>query len=165
VRAIGNAGAAVGARAGIELPDPDAVPLVVRTWIPKPSAPERHSPNCRARCCGSWQLSLPVPAPQGGGGQAPAPTAPQETPQETHARSRKAPRELPPAAEAVVPAPRSSGRRPGRARSRRRGLECAAGCGVALDPVWAAANGRDRHSWCLGTGSRPVAADSTGSTR
>jgi hypothetical protein len=113
MRADGNAGAAVGARAGIELPDPHGPVLVVRTWIPKPDAPERHSP---------------------------APPAPQETAQEV---SVQAPGELP--APSVVPAPRSSGR--GRAR---RGLECAAGCGVPVDPDWAARTGRDRHGWCLG---------------
>lgn len=154
MKAVGNGFPAVGARGSCQLPDPDRDPLlVIRTWIPSVEAPERHSPNCRARCCGSWHVTLPacVPAPLlgDGGGQAPA-----------LAGSTSVTAAVTVAVVSVVRVP--TGRRGGTAPARRRPrtssrqgapsrsgtLRCAAGCGAPLDPVWAAETGRDRHGVC-----------------
>jgi hypothetical protein len=121
---------------------------VVRTWVPSVSRPERRSPYCRARCCGSWHLSLSAPTRPlllGGGGQAPMTRTPQERPREL-------------LSSASVPASWSSGRSSGRVRARR-ALVCAAGCGVALDPGWAVRTGRDRVGCATGRAAGAVAGD------
>jgi hypothetical protein len=135
VRAQGTGGPAVGARAGIELPDPDAAPLVVRTWMPAPEPAGHHSPYCRSRCCGTWQLSLPqtlptpspVPLP-GRGGQAPTLPRPRRT-------------------QAPVASPVAS---PASVRAAEAGLPvpCTGGCGAKVAASYVLATGQDWHRCC-----------------
>jgi hypothetical protein len=138
---MGTGGPLVAARAAIELPDPDAVPLVVRTWVPVAEPIEHHSPYCRSRCCGTLHLILPTPTPvplAGRGGQAPTLPRPRRT-------------QLPPAVVVKGSAAALAAAQTGRP------VPCAGGCGARVSAAYVLATGRDWHGCC----PAPVEAGAT----
>ena len=154
MKAEGTCGPAVGARAGIELPDPDGALLFVRTWVPVGEPIEHHSPYCRSRCCGTWQLSLPetlptpTPAPLAGrGGQAPTLPRPrrEQAPVASPAASLASLR----AAEVGLPVP------------------CTGGCGAKVAAGYVLATRRDWHGCCPAPAgpAEPAAAVVAGGVR
>jgi hypothetical protein len=167
MRATGTGGPLVAARAGIELPDPDGTLLFNRTWMPAPAPAGTHSPNCRYRCCGTWQLSLPVPSPApltGRGGQAhPAATAVPAAPATT-AFTASSPEVT--ASEVTVslarPAPVQRRRRPAAPAP---AVRCASGCGALVAAAYVARTGQDWHGSCPAPAAAAPLAGTAGGVR
>jgi hypothetical protein len=141
MRADGGGFAAVGARHGIELPDPDAPRLFERTWLPAQMPVDRHGPNCRSRCCGSWTLPAvmvaaaavsPLARPAG---QAPACSVP-------------VPSAVPVVPVATPPAAAGRAPRPRRRRPAHPALVCPV-CGVPVAAEYVRRTGRLEHGPCL----------------